>query len=122
MKRWKRLICATIVGAVLLLGIASFFSWTLPWEVSWVKSATLLTLAEPEETLRAADLQKFLEGYESDNIGQVGLRYTIGTPRTGRIRIDGETYPVEFLQDKFLGNVLLVHRRWKTLLIHRRWS
>jgi hypothetical protein len=121
MKLWKRFICATIVGVVLLIGIVGFFTWTFRREVSSVKSATSMTLADPEETLTAADLQKFLEGFESDNLGQIGLRYAIST-RRGHIRIDGVTYPIEFVQDKFLGDVLLVHCRWKTLLIHRRWK
>jgi len=92
---------------------------TLPWEVSWVKSATSLTLHRPEEVLIGGKLQTFLEGFESDNQGQLGLTCTLAQ-RTGNIFIGGESYPVQFVRDKFRGDVLIVHRRWKTVEIVRR--
>ena len=117
LKRWKPIAYATIAGAVLLMCMFGFFDFTFPWEVSWVKSAALLTLDEPEETLAGSDLHNLLEGFESDN--QMGLSCQLGK-RNGHIQVDGETYSIEYAYDKFLGDVLAVHRRWKTVEVVRR--
>jgi len=79
----------------------------LPWEVTWVKSATSLTLSDPEETLTAESLQKFLAALKA-TIGGKGFRCTLFM-RKGHIHINGVTYPVELVEDKWLGDVLLVH-------------
>ncbi len=121
MRLWKRFTYVALVVAVLFVALVGFVAFTFPWEVAWIKSATSLTLGEPEETLTAANLHRFLEGFESDNLGQFGLRYTLSA-RKGHFRIAGETYPIELVEDKWLGDVLLVRCRWKTLLVHRRWK
>jgi hypothetical protein len=117
----KRLAFAALTGAVLFVAVVAFFEFTFPWEVTWVRSATSLTLREPDETRTAGDLQNFLAGFESDNWDLMGFRCTL-SERNGHIRVNGATYPIEFVKDKWLGDVLLVHRGWKTLLVHRRWK
>ena len=63
MRLWKRFTYVALVVAVLFVALVGFVAFTFPWEVSWVKSATVLALREPEETLTAAKLQEFLGGF-----------------------------------------------------------
>jgi len=121
-RRWLQFSLRTLLVFVTLCSVAC--GWlagkmlTFPWEVSWIKSATSLTLRSPEETLSGADLRKFLEGFGCDNSRQMDWRCTLSR-RTGQIGMDGNTYSVELLQDKFLGDVLVVRRQWKTVEVFR---
>lgn len=119
MEFWKRIAIGAIIGVASFAATDAFFVCTFPWEVSWIKRADSLTLAAPEETLTGKELQQFLAGFESDNSGAYGLTCTIHE-RSGQIRIDEETYPAELIFDKWRGDVLVVHGRWKNVEVAQR--
>jgi hypothetical protein len=114
---WKLLI--VLVASVGMIWLA--VTLTSNWELTWVKSAKSLTLHDPEVSLTDANLQNFLKDFECDESLRWGLRCTIGSRRTGEIQIDGQTYPVEFFLDKFLGDVLAVRGRGRTVEVFRSW-
>ena len=118
MKVRKKLIMCLMLAAVLPMAILGYGFFTFPWEVSWVKSATSLTLSDPDRTLTGEDLDNFLKGFDSDNAGYLGLSCRLAV-RKGSIRINNEDYPVDYVYDKFLGELLVVHGRCKEIWVSR---
>ena len=121
MKSFWRFKYAIVVTVALFVAALGFRMFTFRWEAARVRSATSLALNMPEETLTGDTLQLFLRDFECDNTRQFGWQCTLGL-RTGRITINGEDCPIEIIDDKFAGKVLVVHCRWKTVELVRRRS
>ncbi len=114
MRRWKQVAVAVSTLGFIGTGVLCLRSFTFAWDRAWVEGATALTLTSPNQNLSGAQLTSFLGQFEVNTAAELDYRCTL-FERRGTIVVNGHTYPIRLVDDKFTGESLVVEGRWKTI-------